>query len=84
MDTNMADRNYKWYKEYLSELVKQYDGKYIVIKNCGVIGSYDTFETAWTETLKHEQSGTFIIQLCTEDETQTAQTYFTNKVAFSW
>ena len=78
-----AGKNYEWFREHLPELVNNYDGKYIVIKNYAVIGSYDTFENAWTETLKREKAGTFIIQLCTEDETQTAQTYFTNMVSFS-
>ena len=81
MDTSLT--NYEWFREHLAELAKQYDGKYIVLKECRVIGSYDTFDEAWTETLKREKAGTFIIQLCTEDETQTAQTYFTNMVSFS-
>ena len=83
MDASIASKNYEWFREHLPELVNHYDGKYIVIKDYGVIGSYDAFEDAWTDTLKREQAGTFIIQLCTEDETQTAQTYFTNMVLFS-
>ena len=74
MDTSIADKNYEWFREKLPELAKEYEGKYIVIKDCGVIGSYETFEEAWTETLKRERAGTFLIQLCTEDEAQTAQT----------
>ena len=71
---DIASKNYEWFREHLPELTSQYEGKYIVIKDYEVIGSYGTFEKAWTETLKREEAGTFIIQLCTEDEAQTAQT----------
>ena len=83
MDTSLADKNYEWFTSHLHELAKEHEGEYLVIKDCNVIGRYKTLDKAWTDTIKQERPGTFIIQLCTEDETQTMQTYFTNRVVFS-
>lgn len=46
------------------ELVKQYDGKVLIIKGNKIIGVYSTCLEAYTETLKSQELGTFMIQPC--------------------
>lgn len=50
--------------EHQDDLVKLYNGKYIVIKNRKVIGQYDTIWAAYIETQKEHELGTFLIQKC--------------------
>ena len=78
-----ADKNYEWFKEHLSELVKNYEGKYLAIKGRKIIGEYETFNDAWEETLQTNEAGTFIIQLCSEDEEKTGAIFYTNRVSFN-
>jgi hypothetical protein len=73
---------FQYYLDHQSELIKQFDGKFVVIKNGHVLGAYDDELTAITETEKLEQLGTFLVQKVskgTEDYTQT----FHTRVAFS-
>lgn len=58
----MAIKNYNYFKKHLRELNRRYGNKFIVLKDCRVIGAYDTFDDAYKTTIKSEQLGTFIIQ----------------------
>lgn len=78
-----SESNYHWFEEKLPELVKKYDGRYVVVKDSVILSDYGTFEEAFTETIKTETPGTFIIQLCSEDKTKTVQTYYTMRVKFA-
>ena len=57
------------------ELVKKYNHKFLVIKNCEVIGDYNTYEEALFETSKEHELGTFLIQECTEGDSAYTQTF---------
>ena len=73
---------FEFYLEHQDELVKEYDGKFVVIKNKEVIGVYDDQATAVSETQKTYELGTFLVQkVGPGDETYT-QT-FHSRVAFS-
>jgi hypothetical protein len=82
-DENAVDRNYEWFTENLPELVLKYDDQYVVIKGEAVIASYPSFEMAYDETIKTETPGTFIIQLCSLDESKTVQMFYTSRVRFA-
>jgi hypothetical protein len=59
--------NYKeflWYKIHEEELLKQYLGRYLVIKDEMIIADYGTKALAWQETIKSHKPGTFIIHHC--------------------
>ena len=75
-------REFEFYLENQNELVKKYNGKYIVIKNCLVIGEYDSVIEAVTETSKQHELGTFLVQKCELGEDSYTQT-FHSRVAFS-
>ena len=83
MSDSLIDENYSWFKSQLPELVKDYEGQYVVIKDCKVIASYPTFDEAFIETNKNEAAGTYIIQLCSQNEEKTARTYHTLRVSFA-
>ena len=82
MSENLIDKNYDWFSSNISGLMKDYEGKYLAIKDCQVIGSYASFDEAFVETNKTEMPGTYIIQLCSSDENKTARTYHTLRVSF--
>lgn len=78
-----VERNYRWFKDKLSELVKEYDDKYIVIKDQRVIGAYDTFSEAFEDNKFKETAGEYIIQLCSMDESKTVAKFYSPRVSFS-
>ncbi len=57
-------KEFDYYLEHQDELVGQHKGKFIVIKNCQVIGVYDSEIEAITETRKHHDLGSFLVQKC--------------------
>jgi len=57
-------KEFTYYLEHQDELVRQHKGKFIVIKNCQLIGVYDSEIEAITETRKHHNLGSFLIQKC--------------------
>ena len=58
------EKEFEYYIEHQDELVKRYKGKYIVIKDCRVIGVYDNQIEAIEETSKNEELGTFLVKKC--------------------
>jgi hypothetical protein len=75
-DRVCADRNYEWFKRNLPALADKYDDRYVVVKNEAVIASYPSFDEALVETLRTETPGTFIIQLCSLDESKTTLKFY--------
>jgi len=75
------EKEFKHYLENQQKLVEQYHGKFIVIKNCKVIGVYDNELEAIEKTSKKEQPGTFLVQKCEPGSDSYTQTYH-SRVAF--
>jgi hypothetical protein len=61
---SMLDKEFKYYIDHQEELVKKYNGKFIVIKDNSVLGAYSGEVEAYNETLKKHDLGTFLIQHC--------------------
>ena len=78
----MLEKEFKYYLDNQDELVKEYDGKFIVIKNHTVIGAYNTEMNAYNETLKEHKLGTFLIQHCMPGEESHTAT-FHSRVVFN-
>jgi uncharacterized protein (DUF1330 family) len=66
---------FKYYIEHQDELVKKYNGKFIVIKGQVVIGSYDSEILAIQETSKSHPLGSFLVQKCEPGNKSYNQTY---------
>ncbi len=73
---------FQYYLDHQNELVKQYNGKYIVIKNQKVIGSYDNELTAVQKTSRDHELGTFLVQKCEPGSSSYTQTYH-SRVTFA-
>lgn len=58
------DQEFQYYLTHQRELVQQYNGKYLVIKNETVISAFDSEVEAVNETLKTHKLGTFLVQKC--------------------
>ena len=79
--TKKLEKEFKYYLDNQSDLLKKYDGKFLVIKDTEVIGTYDTELKALEETVKKHELGTFLIQHCTPGADHYTQTYH-SRVAF--
>ena len=55
-------KEFDYYLEHQDALVQQYDGRFVVIKGCEVVGAYDTLVQAITETQRAHELGTFLVQ----------------------
>ena len=74
-------KEFKYYLDHQDELVKQYNGKFIVIKEGSVIGAFDSELEAVRETAKQHEMGTFLVQKCEPGSESYTQTY-QSRVAF--
>ena len=75
----MADfltKEFEYYTAYQKELVEKYEGKFVVIKNQQVIGSYDSEIEAYEEAQKVNTLGTFLIQHVEPGAESYTQTFY--------
>lgn len=76
MASTSLKKEFKFYLEHKKDLIKKYKGRFIVIKNNEVIGSYDSKIEAYEESKKENELGTFLIQYVDKgDESHTATFY---------
>lgn len=78
----MLKEEFHYYVDHQDEMVKQYDGKYIVLKNKKVIGVYDNAVDAYMLTAKEHELGTFLVQKVSPGEDDYTFTYIGNRVKF--
>lgn len=71
----MLEKEFQYFLDNQDELVAKYNGKFIVIKNVSVIGSYDSHSDAYAQTTKTEKLGTFLIQHCIPGSDSYTQTF---------
>ena len=70
----------KFYLANQDEMVENYDGKVIVIKDHQVIGEYDSESNAYIETQKTHELGTFLIQRVSEGDGDYTVTIYSSRV----
>ena len=80
-DAGLA-KQFEFYLSHQEELVKEYDGKYIVIKDCKVLGAYASEAEAIRGTTREHELGTFIVQKCEAGNDAYTQVYH-SRVAFA-
>lgn len=71
----MLKNEFEYFLANKENLVKDYEGKFIVIKDRKVIGAYDTEAMAVKETAKEHALGTFLVQECSLSEDSYTQTF---------
>jgi len=74
-------REFDYFRANQDDLVRQYNGKYVVIKNQKVIGVFDDAVSAVSETQKTHELGTFLVQKVEPGEGAYTQT-FHSRVSF--
>ena len=79
---NALEKELEYYIAHQDELVKEYEGKFIVIKDCKVIGAFDSELEAVETTSEEHELGTFLVQKCETGEESYTQTYH-SRVSFS-
>jgi hypothetical protein len=58
----LLDRQYQYFVKNKSELLKKYEGQYIVIHNEEVVDSFGNERDAYIYCVQHFKMGTFFIQ----------------------
>jgi len=74
------EKEFEFYLRNQEKLVEEYEGKILVIKDCSVIGVYDSEQEALAETTKHHELGTFLIQKCELGKDSVTQTFHSRAV----
>jgi len=82
MTNDYLQKQLEYFKSHQNELVKKYEGKFIVIKDQEVQGAYNTEIEAYTDAKKKFELGTFLIQQCLPGQESYTQT-FHSRVTFS-
>lgn len=73
---------FQYYLRNQDQLLKEYNGKYLVITKDGVAGSYDSEVDGYYAAKEQFGLGNFIIQLCTPGDEAYSQQFFSPIVAF--
>ena len=69
------EKEFKYYINHQAELVEKYNGKFIVIKDCKVIGAFDSELEAINTTSEQYELGTFLVQKCEPGSESYTQVY---------
>jgi len=78
----MLKKELDYFIAHQNELVKQYNGRVLVIKDEHVIGDYENEADAYFEASKSCKPGTFLIQKCEPGKEAYTQTFYSSIVAF--
>jgi hypothetical protein len=78
----MLEKEFKYYLENQNELVKIFNGKYIVIIENQVVDSYDSELEAYVTSKEKYELGTFLIQYVEPGKNNYTQT-FHSRVSFA-
>ncbi len=69
------EAEFRYYREHQKELVKDHDGKFVVIRGSEVLGVFDTYEQAYADTVQEHPLGTFLIQRVGPGDENYTQTF---------
>jgi hypothetical protein len=75
-------KEFEYYLAHQAEMVAQYNGRFVVIKDQQVLGAFDSELAAMTETQKVHALGTFLIQKVAPGAAAYTQT-FHSRVSFA-
>jgi len=75
-------KEFRFYIENQEDLVKKYNGKFVVIKDQNIIGAYHDELEAIKKTSEEHELGTFLVQKCEPGTNSYTQT-FHSRVAFA-
>lgn len=67
---------FQYYLDNQSELVKEYNNKYLVISDNNVVESFDSEDEGYYYAIEKYGLGNFILQLCTPGEEAYTQHFY--------
>jgi hypothetical protein len=73
----MLDKEFHWYIDNQSELLKKYEGRVLVIQDENVIDDYDTYDNAYRNAVKKYELGKFLLMECTQGNEAYSETVYT-------
>ena len=78
------DANTNWFYQNQDDLVSKYNGKFVAISDCSVLGAYDSFGGGVRAMIgKGYAPGTFIVHHCLSEDAERRAYYFhSNRVDF--
>lgn len=76
----MLEKEFKYYLDHQEEFVKAYLGKFLVIKGEDIVGFYDSFENALTQSADKYEIGSFLIQECLPGSDSYTATFHTRAI----
>lgn len=74
--------NFQYYLDHQDELVKKYNGKYLIIKDCAVVGDFFDESEAYVKAVNDYGLGNFLLQYCSEGVSAYTQTFVNSYVRF--
>ena len=69
------EEEFNYYLAHQEELVRLYNGRFIVVKGHEVLGAYDDRDEAIGETIKGHQLGTFMVHRVTPGDAGHTRTF---------
>ena len=79
--TKPLEREFEYYVKNQPELVKKFNGKFLVIKDAAVFGAYNSEPEAIMAGSKKFELGTFLVQKCEPGSESYTQTFHSRVVA---
>lgn len=74
MSTLALQRQYDYYVNHESELVKKYEGQYLVISDTFIVQSFSDEMTAYTFGVKNFGAGHFLLHKCEKGSLDVVET----------
>jgi hypothetical protein len=74
------EKEFEYYLANQEEFVREHSGKVLVIKDCSIIGVYDSEAEALEEASKQHELGTFLVQRCEPGADSVTQTFHSRAV----
>lgn len=76
------ERLFEYYLANQSDLVKKYNGKYLIITHNGVEGSFDKEPEAYYFAIEKYGLGNFLLQRCSKGDRDYTQHFYSPVVSF--
>ncbi len=81
MDDKLS-KDFHYYLANQDELLKKYEGRYLVIVNCEVMDDFIDMDTAIKESSKKYGWGNFLLQYCSKGDSAYTQRFYNSYVKF--
>lgn len=78
----MLEKEFQYYLDHQPEIVKDHEGKYLIIKDEEIVDVFSNKDEAYFKAKEKYELGTFLIQYCAPGNMAYTQTFYNQNVAF--